>query len=143
MKAEENVRRLLTLGSIARLAYGIASLLAPRHTIRTLVGRDYGVEQDAGYFNRLFGVRELVLGGATMIACQKRRGMGAAVAANLVSETGDSAALLLEIRERGGIDPVMRSAIGMNVAGLGAFLTAAFLLKNGVDYSSPASPPRG
>jgi hypothetical protein len=66
--------------------------------------------------------------------------VGAAVAANLVSETGDLVALLLEIRERGDIDPLMRVAIGMNLAGLGTYLTAAFLLKNGADSRAIVSP---
>jgi hypothetical protein len=137
--ARENVKRLLALGWVGRLAYGTTALLAPRNTIRAFVGRDYPVEQDTGYFNRVFGVREIVLGGATMIAYQRKRGMGAAVAANLASETGDLVALLLEIRERGDVDPLMRVAIGMNLAGLGTYLTAAFLLKNGTGTSSSAS----
>lgn len=130
-KTPVTVERVLAPGWVGRLAYGVTALLAPSSTIRALLGRDHPVAQDTAYINRVLGVRDIVLAGATVVACQKKRGVGAVVAANLVSETGDLAALLLEIRDRGGVDATMRVAIGMNVTGFGTYLTAAFLLNRG------------
>jgi hypothetical protein len=114
--------KLLIGGSIARAAYGICALLLPK-TLAGAAGED-GLDDNARYFNRLFGGRDLVVAGVT-IAAVKRGAEREGVTVNLLCEITDSIALVEELRERRTLDRTLRIALAFNAVGYATWLRAA------------------
>lgn len=74
--------------SLGRIAIGVGSIVAPERTA-TLFGLTPAANPQLPYFARLFGVREIVIGGLTLLAKgPARRTM---VAAGVAVDAGDAA----------------------------------------------------
>lgn len=112
----------LIFGSVGRAAYGVLALLLPRLLYAGAGMRDV-VEQDARYFNRLVGARDLLLAGATVLALREGKRRHAAQA-NVVCELLDSVALVEEVRARRGMDRMTAIGLAFNVAGHVSWLRA-------------------
>lgn len=110
----------MILGSAVRLVYGGMSLLAP-DTLAKLAGEP--LEDDPRYFNALFGGRDVTIAGATLAALSGGRDREA-VLLNLSCEATDLAALVQELRARGGLDQTLVAAIGFNAYGWTTWLSA-------------------
>ena len=64
-----NARSILIGGVVARVAYGLTSLLAPKILFSSA---DPPVTDDTRYFNALFGGRDLTVAGLTVAALRRR-----------------------------------------------------------------------
>lgn len=119
--------RILIQGSIVRGLYGVLALLAP--DVLTALPGAADIEDDARYFNRLFGGRDLLVAVATVLAVRKGQAGREVLAANVFCELTDSVSLVEELRARGKPDPVTIIGALFNVAGYGTWLRAARALR--------------
>ncbi len=120
--------KALVRGSIIRALYGVLALFFPKLLLTGsgMTEEDLGAE--ARYFNRLFGGRDLLVAGATVMAVRA----GApepAVKANLVAEFTDTLSLVEEMRSRGGLDRTLAIGLAFNVGGYLTWLRALRALK--------------
>jgi Domain of unknown function (DUF4267) len=118
MDAESSVK---AMGAI-RIAIGLISWLAPNLAGR-LFGLDVDRNQQAPYLARLFGVRDLVLGVATITTSGEDRKRW--LMAGLVCDTADAAAAGLGYRD--GYLPAVTTAMLTAPALLGVGLGAKAL----------------
>jgi uncharacterized protein DUF4267 len=120
----------LARGAAIRLAFGISALLEPEATSRLLGVPRKRINRSGSYALRLFAARDVILGLATAAAgngdpiAQRR-----AIVANLAAEAADSAALLSEARDRGGVRGELVGGALFNVAGYATWLAAARALR--------------
>jgi hypothetical protein len=120
----------LAQGAAVRLSFGIAALLDPRETSRILGVPRSRINASGSYALRLFAARDIILGLATAAAgngdpmAQRR-----AIVANLAAEAADSAALVSEARDRGGIRGELVAGALFNVFGYLTWLGAARALR--------------
>ncbi len=101
--------KILIQGSIIRAAYGVLALLFPKLLLAGTGMTEDELGPEARYFNRLFGGRDLLVAGATVLAVRSGK-PEPAVKANLVAELTDTVSLVEEARIRGGMDKTL--AIG-------------------------------
>lgn len=100
--------------SLIRAAYGVCTWVAPN-----VIFRAFGLpapEPDTRYLNATFGGRDFTVVAVTEAALRAGREKEA-LWVNASCEATDLGALLLEIRRRGGLDPVMLVGIGFNAFG--------------------------
>ncbi len=113
-----------------RLAFGISALVEPEDTSKLLGVPRSRINPSGSYALRLFAARDIVLGLATAAAgngdpmAQRR-----SIVANLASEAADSAALLAEARNRGGLRGELVAGAIFNVFGYLTWLNAARALR--------------
>jgi hypothetical protein len=120
--------KILLQGSIIRATYGILALLFPKLLLAATKMTEEQIGPEARYFNRLFGGRDLLVAGATVLAVRA----GApeqAVKANLLAEATDTVSLAEEARSRGGIDRTLAIGLAFNVLGYATWLRALKALK--------------
>jgi hypothetical protein len=114
--------KILIQGSLIRAGYGVAALAYPK-AIATIAGLDE-FDPNARYINRLLGGRDIILASSTILAAVRGKG-GGAVQANILAETGDTAALVSEYRERGRLDRVLMIGLAFNAIGHLTWVRAA------------------
>ena len=96
-------RAILIEGSIGRGLSGILALLAPKMLVAAVPGiREEDVHEDARYFNRLLGGRELLVAIATVIAARQGRGEREAVAVTFSARSQTRFRLLVSYASAGG-----------------------------------------
>ncbi len=108
--------------SLGRIAIGVGSIASPTFTAK-LFGLSPADNPQMGFFTRMFGVREIALGGLTLLAKGKaRRTM---VLAGMAVDGGDAAtgAIALARKEvpllaAGGMIAVALGAVGSGAVGL-------------------------
>jgi hypothetical protein len=108
---------------LVRAGYGIAALAFPEYIFKPV-----GISEpdpNARYLNRLFGGRDLLVAGQTVVAVASGAGRSA-VAANLIAEATDTVALVEEIRLRRKLDRVLIVGIAFNVVGYLTWFRALF-----------------
>jgi hypothetical protein len=129
---------LIIQGSIVRGLYGILALLAPSVIVASVPGMsEDDLDDDARYFNRLFGGRDLLIAIATLAAA--RRGHGhTAVKVNLGCELTDSVSMVEEIRARRKLDRTTIIGALFNIAGYATWVRAARALKPAADPAPAA-----
>jgi hypothetical protein len=122
-------RTFLIQGSIVRALYGLVALLAPKVLVASVPGMsEEDLDDDARYFNRLFGGRDLLVALATVAAV--RAGSEApALKANLFCELTDSVSLVEEVRGRGKLDRTTIIGALFNVFGYLTWVRAARALR--------------
>ena len=121
--------KILIQGSVVRALYGILALLVPKLLLAGVGMSEEDVGNEARYFNRLFGGRDLLVAIGTVAAV--RAGAEAkAVRANLFCEATDSIALGEEIRVRGKIERTTIIGAVFNVFGYFTWLRALGALSN-------------
>jgi hypothetical protein len=122
-------RSHLIKGSIARATYGALSLLAPAVLFGSVPGMSIEqVDDDARYFNRLFGGRDLLVAIGTLGALRTPEAQRRALLANVFCEATDSVSLVEEVRARGKLDRSTGIGLLFNVFGYMTWFRAAAAL---------------
>jgi hypothetical protein len=120
--------KILIRGSIIRTAYGLLALLFPKLLLAGSGMTEEQIGPEARYFNRLFGGRDLLVAGATVLAVRSGASEQA-VKANLIAEFTDTVSLVEEARSRGGMDRTLAIGLAFNVGGYATWLRALRALK--------------
>lgn len=121
--------KILIQGSVVRALYGILALFVPKLLLASVGMSEDDVGDEARYFNRLFGGRDLLVAIGTVAAV--RAGADAnAVKANLLCEATDSIALGEEIRVRGNLGRTTIIGAIFNVFGYITWLRALSALSS-------------
>ena len=115
--------KILIQGSVVRALYGILALFMPKLLLASIGMREEDVGDEARYFNRLFGGRDLLVAIGT-VAAVRAGGDANAVKVNLFCEATDSIALGEEIRVRGKIGRTTIIGAAFNVLGYFTWLRA-------------------
>ena len=118
------VAKILRRTSMVRIGYGLGSWAAP-----DLMFRAFGLPApapDTRYLNAAFGGRDFTVAAVTEAALRGGRETEA-VWINASCEATDLAALLLEVRRRGGLDAITVIGIGFNAFGWLSTVRAARL----------------
>ena len=118
--------KILLQGSVVRATYGILALLFPKLLMAGM--RNAELDENARYFNRLFGGRDLLVAGATYGAV-KAGALSPAVKANIVCEVTDTVSLLEELRARGRMDRFLAIGLGFNIGGYATWFRASRALR--------------
>jgi hypothetical protein len=105
--------------SLARIAVGVAACAAPELSLRAMMLDDTG--PGARLFVRLFGVRDLALGVATLVAPPADR--TALLAVGMVVDAGDAATGLLALRSG-----AVKAPVGLGITGSGTSAALAALV---------------
>lgn len=115
--------RILLQGSGIRAGYGTLALLFPKLLFGSVGMSEADVDPEARYFNRLFGGRDLLVAGLTVIGARadQERQM---TAVNLACEATDSISLLQELRARGAMERSLWIGLAFNVLGYATWLRA-------------------
>jgi|AntDryMetagUQ889_1029465.scaffolds.fasta_scaffold11981_2 hypothetical protein len=111
-----SARTFMLAGSSVRLAYGIGSLFAPDWMSGRLAP-DVRGHADGRMSLRGFGGLYISVALLTMVASYRTDLARPALALNLGCETFDATAGLLELRDRGGPDPIALGGVAMPLAG--------------------------
>lgn len=111
-----SARTFMLAGSSVRLAYGIGSLFAPDWMSGRLAP-DVRGHADGRMSLRGFGGLYMAVALLTMLASYRTDIARPALALNLACEAFDATAGLLEIRDRGGPDPISLGGVVMPLAG--------------------------
>lgn len=109
---------LLLGGALERIAFGVGALSAPSRVNRLC---QVEAEEDtpaAGYLMRLVGVRNIVLGAATLAASRNPPAARIAIGANLACQLGDGVALAQELKQRRRLDGPTAAGLAFSVIGL-------------------------
>lgn len=104
-------RLLLALGSTFRLAVGVGYLVAPDGMARRRLAPDVRGHADGRMSTRGFGALHLGIAIGTLRAAVRNEGCREVAALNLVSALGDTAATLLERRDRGTWERVVLGSV--------------------------------
>jgi hypothetical protein len=115
--------RILIQGSIIRAAYGIVALLFPKLLLAAARMSEQELGDEARYFNRLFGGRDLLVAIAT-VAAVKNGAETQAATANVFCEATDTISLVEEARSRGKLDRTLAIGLAFNIAGYLTWLRA-------------------
>jgi hypothetical protein len=135
-------RAILIQGSIVRGLYGVLALLAPHLLTSATPGMDEDdFHEDARYFNRLFGGRDLLVAAATVAAVRPSGPTREALAANIFCELTDSISLAEEVRKRGKFDRVTIIGALFNIVGYATWLRAARALQRSKPAGGELGPP--
>ena len=110
----------MVAGSAARLAYGLAALLAPR----VVAGRFAAAEPDSVMNLRGFGGQHVAVAVFTLAASRSRDLAAPALRLNAGLEVCDAVAGVLEVRERGTQDPVAVGGVVLPLAGFALWTRA-------------------
>lgn len=98
MTSKESVSRSsLVALSAMRIGIGALAWIRPKATAQLFGIRSYGVRNESSYLWRLFGIRDVVLGTATLRATDDER--RAWVAFGMVCDAGDGAAAVIGRRD--------------------------------------------
>ena len=116
-----SARSILIGGVIARTAYGLVSLFAPKILFSSA---DPPITDDVRYFNALFGGRDLTVSGLCVAALRNGR-EHEALLANVSCEATDLVALVQEYRQRGELDQSLKAGVAFNLLGWLSWAAAA------------------
>jgi hypothetical protein len=122
-------RSHLITGSLVRAGYGALALLAPKLLFEGAPVMKVQVDDDARYFNRLFGGRDLMVALGTVGAVRRGDSLGKVVATNLFCELTDSVSLVEEVRARRKLDQMTIVGLMFNIGGYATWLRAGKALR--------------
>jgi hypothetical protein len=108
-------RALLALGSLFRLAVGAGYLAAPEGMAKRQLAPDIRGHPDGRMSTRGFGALHLGVGIGTLRASARNQGCREVAVLNLVCALGDTAATLLERRDRGRWERVVLGSVPVDV----------------------------
>jgi len=115
------------IGSTARLAYGLGCILAPQAMAGRLAPTVRGADSRMNL--RGFGGAQSGIALYTLAKLRSKSGARSALALNSLVDGFDAMVSSLEIRDRGGVDPVAAGGVAVNVVGLACWTTAAVALR--------------
>jgi hypothetical protein len=108
-------RLLLALGSLFRLAVGAGYLAEPEEMARLGLAPDIRGQPDGRMSTRGFGALHFGIALGTIGAAARNKGCREVATLNLVCALGDTAATLLERRDRGSWDRVVLGSVPVDV----------------------------
>ena len=116
-----DVRAFSLISSAGRIAIGVGMLAAPEPSLRALGFSDVGPATAA--VGRIAGIRDLVLGAATLAAFDDPARLRAASLANAVADAGDAAAFAIALRTSERTAGIRGIAAALPAAAAGAWVT--------------------
>lgn len=116
--------QLATLFAAGRVAFGAAVLARPEVLTRGM-RIDSSTARRIGWLTRMFGVRDMVLGGGTLYALSRRGAPGPWLVASVLSDATDAAALTAAIRQRQVSAPPAVLGAGMALVSVAVHARAA------------------
>jgi hypothetical protein len=108
-------RMLLALGSLLRLAVGAGYLATPEQMVNHQLAPDIRGHPDGRMSTRGFGALHLGIAIGTLRAATRNKGCRELAVLNLVCALGDTAATLLERRDRGSWERVVLGSVPVDV----------------------------
>jgi hypothetical protein len=108
-------RLLLALGALFRLAVGAGYLAMPEGVARHRLAPDVRGHPDGRMSTRGFGALHLGIAIGTLRAAARNKGCRDVAVVNLICALGDTAATLLERRDRGRWEPVVLGSVPVDV----------------------------
>ena len=111
-------RFLSVCGSVARLAYGIGSMLAPEWMARNRLAPSLRGHADPRMNLRGFGGAQSGIALYTLASATTPEGARSVLRLNLLVDAFDAGVSALEIRDRGRIDPIAAGGVAVNVVAL-------------------------
>ncbi|MGH9917350.1 MAG: hypothetical protein ACRD6W_00540 [Nitrososphaerales archaeon] len=120
-----NGSRVIVVGGLFRLTYGLAAMFAPRF----VAGRYAAAEPDSVMNLRGFGGQHIAVAIFTLLASRSREMARPTLLLNAGIEVCDMVAGGLELRERGSGDPIAVGGVLLSLGGLITWLTALFALR--------------
>ena len=108
-------RLLLVIGSLLRCGVGAGYLAAPEAMAGSKLAPDIRGHPDGRMSTRGFGALHLGVALATLRAAARRQACREVAALNLACALGDTAATLLERRDRGAWDRVVLGSVPIDV----------------------------
>jgi len=120
-------RSLMFLNSLFRMSYGVGALLAPSKMSELLLTPDTAEHPEARLFVRGFGAHQVAVA-ALGLASRRWRGLErpAAVAAVAI-DASDMISALIEIRDRGQVDPDLSGGLVFSAAGVATAAAALWM----------------
>ena len=115
-----DVRAFSLISSAGRIAIGVGMLAAPEPSLRALGFSDVGPATAA--IGRIAGIRDLVLGAATLAAFDDPARLRAASLANAVADAGDAAAFAIALRTNERTAGIRGIAAALPAAAAGAWV---------------------
>jgi hypothetical protein len=115
-----DVRAFSLISSAGRIAIGVGMLAAPEPCLRALGFSDVGPATAA--VGRIAGIRDLVLGVATLAAFDDPARLRAASLANAVADAGDAAAFAIALRTNERTAGIRGIAAALPAAAAGAWV---------------------
>jgi hypothetical protein len=115
-----DVRAFSLISSAGRIAIGVGMLAAPESSLRALGFSDVGPATAA--VGRIAGIRDLVLGAATLAAFDDPARLRAASLANAVADAGDAAAFAIALRTNERTAGIRGIAAALPAAAAGAWV---------------------
>jgi hypothetical protein len=115
-----DVRAFSLISSAGRIAIGVGMLAAPEPSLRALGFSDVGPATAA--VGRIAGIRDLVLGAATLAAFDDPARLRAASLANAVADAGDAAAFAIALRTNERTAGIRGIAAALPAAAAGAWV---------------------
>jgi hypothetical protein len=125
----------MTAGSLGRLAYGVASMFAPRF----MAGRYAPPEPDSVMALRGFGGQYIAVAIFTLFSARSRHLAGPALLLNVGVDVCDAMAGGFEVREKGVGDPIALGGVILPAINLATWLWALRKLER----SDPREGSRG
>src|SRR5437763_17223118 len=119
------------IGSTARLAYGLGSMLVPEWMAAKRLAPSLRGHPDPRMNLRGFGGTQSGIALYTLAMTRTRAGARSALALNALVDAFDALVSTLEIRDRGRVDRAGAGGVFVNVAGLVCWSTAALVLRRG------------
>ena len=116
-----DVRAFSLISSAGRMAIGVGMVAAPEPALRALGFSDVGPATAA--LGRIAGIRDLVLGAATLAAFDDPARLRAASLANAVADAGDAAAFAIALRTNERTAGIRGIAAALPAAAAGAWVT--------------------
>lgn len=117
-------RLLLALGSLFRLVVGAGYLAAPEGMARRQLAPDIRGHSDGRMSARGFGALHLGIAIGTLRAAVRGEGCREVAVLNLVCALGDTAATLLERRDRGRWERVVLGSVPVDVLDVAWWMNA-------------------
>jgi hypothetical protein len=116
---------LITVGSLGRLVYGLASMFAPRF----MSGRYAPAEPESFMSLRGFGGQYMAIAVFTLFAAQSPQLVRPALFLNVGVDVCDAMAGAFELREKGWKDPIACGGVALPAINLATWLSALRLLE--------------
>ena len=115
-----DVRAFSLISSAGRIAIGVGMIAAPEPALRALGFSDVGPATAA--LGRIAGIRDLVLGAATLAAFDDPARLRTASLANAVADAGDAAAFAIALRTNERTAGIRGIAAALPAAAAGAWV---------------------
>lgn len=117
-------RLFLGLGSLFRLAVGAGYLASPEEMARRRLAPDIRGHPDGRMATRGFGALHLGVAVGTLRAAARNKSCRELAVLNLVCALGDTAATLLERRDRGKWEPVVLGSVPVDLLDVAWWMNA-------------------